>query len=72
MLFDSVIAEVRQAREELAKRSNYDLGAMIHDARERQAASGRRVVTAEPRPAREAKAVRPFGENEKDGTGAGR
>jgi hypothetical protein len=50
MASDSIIAEVRQARDELAKRFNYDLRAMIQDARERQAAGGRRVVTLPPRP----------------------
>ena len=52
MALDSIIAEVRQAREELAKRFNYDLRAMIRDARDRQAASGRRVVSFPPRPVR--------------------
>ena len=54
MALDCIIAEVRQARDELAKRFNYDLHAMIQDARERQAASGRRVVTLPPRPVRRA------------------
>jgi hypothetical protein len=52
MAIDCIIAEVRQAREELAKRFNYDLRAMIQDARERQAASGRKVVAFPPRPVR--------------------
>jgi hypothetical protein len=39
MAIDCIVAEVRQAREELAKRFNYDLQAMIQDARDRQAAS---------------------------------
>jgi hypothetical protein len=50
MALDSIIAEVRQTRDELAKRFNYDLRAMIQDARERQAAGGRRIVTLPPRP----------------------
>jgi hypothetical protein len=49
MAIDSIIAEVRRAREELARRCNYDLRAMIEDARNRQAASGRRVVSFPPR-----------------------
>ena len=52
MVLDSIVAEVRQARDELAKRFDYDLRAMIEDARERQLAGGRRVVTLPPRPAR--------------------
>ena len=52
MAFDSIITEVRQARDELAKRFNYDLGAIIQDARERQAAGGRKIVTLPPRPAK--------------------
>jgi hypothetical protein len=54
MAIDAIIAEVRQAREELAKRFNYDLQAIIRDARDRQAASGRKVVSFPPRPARKA------------------
>ena len=50
MALDSIIAEVRQTRDELAKRFNYDLRAIIQDARERQAAGGRKVVTLPPRP----------------------
>ena len=50
MAFDTIIAEVRQTRDELAKRFNYDLQAIIQDARERQAAGGRTVVTLPPRP----------------------
>lgn len=52
MTFDTIIAEVRQTRDELAKRFNYDLRAIIQDARDRQAAGGRKVVTLPPRPAR--------------------
>jgi hypothetical protein len=50
MALDSIIAEVRQVRDELAKRFNFDLRAIIQGARERQAAGGRRVVTLPPRP----------------------
>jgi len=52
MATDSIVAEVRQARDALAKRFNYDLRAMIEDARQRQAASGRRVVSFPPKPPR--------------------
>jgi hypothetical protein len=52
MALDTIIAEVRQTRDELAKRFNYDLQAIIQNARERQAAGDRRVVTLTPRPVR--------------------
>jgi hypothetical protein len=52
MSTDAIVAEVRQAREALAQRFNYDLRAMIQDARERQAAGGRQVVSFPPKPAR--------------------
>jgi hypothetical protein len=52
MTVDTIIAEVRQTRDELAQRFNYDLQAIIQDARERQATGGRSVVTFPPRPAR--------------------
>ena len=50
MALDSIVAEVRQAREESARRFDYDLRAMIQDAKQRQVAGGRRVVTLPPRP----------------------
>jgi hypothetical protein len=50
MIEDSVVAEVRRAREEIAKRFNYDIRAMTEDARKRQALSGRKVVSFLPRP----------------------
>jgi hypothetical protein len=51
MATDSIVAEVRQARDALAKRFNYDLRAMIQDAKQRQAAGGRKVVSFPPKPA---------------------
>ncbi len=42
---DSVIVEVRRVKSELAKRFNYDLAAMLRDARARQRKSGHKVVT---------------------------
>jgi hypothetical protein len=50
MSTDSVIAEVRKAREELAKRFNYDLRAMSQDARDRQATGGRKIMSLPPKP----------------------
>lgn len=50
MAEDDIVAEVRRARDALARRFNYDLRAMIEDARRRQAESGRRVLSFPPRP----------------------
>ena len=49
---DTIVAEVRQARDALAKRFNYDLRAMLQDAQDRQATGGRQVVSFPPKPAR--------------------
>jgi len=49
MVIDNIIAEVRQAREAYAKKFNYDVRAMARDLRERQAKSGRKVVSFPPR-----------------------
>ncbi len=53
---DTIVAEVRQAREALAIQFNYDLHAMIQDARERQKTSGRKVVSFPPTRLKEANA----------------
>jgi hypothetical protein len=49
---DSVLAEIRQVREEIAKRFNYDVHAIMEDIRKRQTTSGRKVVKLPPRPVR--------------------
>jgi len=51
MATDAILAEIRRTRDALAKRFNYDLRAIIEDARQRQAASGGKVVSLPPRPA---------------------
>ena len=48
MAIDTIVAEVRQAREALASQFNYDLQAMIEDARARQKTGGRKVVSFPP------------------------
>jgi hypothetical protein len=48
MAIDTIVAEVRQAREALASQFNYDLHAMIENARERQKTGGRKVVSFPP------------------------
>jgi len=57
MAADTIVAEVRQARDTLAKRFNYDLRAMLKDARERQAVGGREVVSFPPRPVRRPESI---------------
>jgi hypothetical protein len=42
---DSIVEEVRQAREEHAKRFNYDLKAIFFDIRKQQEESGQRFVS---------------------------
>ena len=49
MTQDTVIADVRKAREEIAKKLNYDLRAIIEDARKRQSLGGRVVVSFPPK-----------------------
>jgi hypothetical protein len=49
MVRDEIVEEVRAAREAYARRFNFDLRAMGRDLRERQATSGRKVVSFPPR-----------------------
>lgn len=49
MFEDEIMREVRAVRDAYAKRFNYDIDALFRDAKERQAMSGRQVVTLEPR-----------------------
>lgn len=41
---DPIVQEVRKAREQIAKKHNYDLRALFADVRERQKALGERLV----------------------------
>ncbi len=45
MIKDEVVNQVRQAREQNAAKFNYDLKAIVADARKRQKKSGRQVVS---------------------------
>lgn len=45
MLRDELVEEVRKARQEQASRWNFDLKAIVADARKRQAQSGHEVVS---------------------------
>jgi hypothetical protein len=49
MAIDSIVAEVRRAREAYAKQFNYDVQAMWRDLKERQHKSGRKVVSLIPK-----------------------
>lgn len=42
---DPIIEEIRRHRQQLAKRFNYDLRAIAADARKRQRAGGKKVVS---------------------------
>ena len=45
MIKDEIVDQVRQARERHAARFNYDLKAIVADARKRQKGSGCQVVS---------------------------
>jgi len=49
MAIDSIVAEVRRAREAYAKQFNYDVQAMWRDLKERQQKTGRKVVSLLPK-----------------------
>ena len=49
MWTDPIIEEVRQTREEHAKKFNYDLRAIAEDLKKQQAANGREVVVLSPK-----------------------
>jgi hypothetical protein len=49
MSSDPVVAEIRRIREELAAQFNYDLDAIIEDARRRDATDNRKVIRLPPR-----------------------
>ncbi len=44
---DPIVNEVRKARQELAAKFNYDLDAILEDARKRQHLSGHKLVSFE-------------------------
>ena len=48
---DPVVAEIREIRERLAAKLNYDVDAIGRDVRQRDAIADRVVVRREPRPA---------------------
>ena len=50
MSYDSLVDEVRAAREAYASRFNHDLDAIIRDLKEQEGKSGRTFVTLPSRP----------------------
>jgi hypothetical protein len=50
MPIDPIVEEIRQIRDKLAAKFNYDVTAIVQDARERQKASKRKVVSLKPKP----------------------
>ncbi len=44
---DPIVYEVRKARQEIAAKFNYDLDAILEDARKRQHLSGHKLVSFE-------------------------
>jgi hypothetical protein len=50
MTKDSIVAEVRAARERIAAACNFDIRKIVRRAQQAQAKSGKRVVSFEPRP----------------------
>ncbi len=49
MIDDPIVAEVRKARDEYARRFDYDLDAICKDLQEKQSQSGRKVVSFLPK-----------------------
>ncbi len=49
MVDDPIVAEVRKARDEYARRFNYDLDAICRDLQQKQMQSGRKVVSFPPK-----------------------
>ena len=49
MLKDELVEDVRKVRQEQAARWNFDLKAILADARKRQAQSGHKVVSFAPK-----------------------
>ena len=50
MATDPIVDEIHAIREEIARRHDYDLDAIVETFQKASAQSGRRVVTLPPRP----------------------
>lgn len=49
---DLIVEEIRQYRDEYARKFNYDLHEICQDIRKKQGQDGRRVISLSPRPAK--------------------
>jgi hypothetical protein len=49
MIDDPIVEEIRNIRDQLSKKFNYDIEAIFRDAQKRQTLSKRKVVTRKPR-----------------------
>ena len=58
MIDDPIVAEVRKARDEYARRFNYDLDAICKDLQEKQSQSGKKLVSFPPKRPRPSVATR--------------
>lgn len=52
---DEIVEEIHQIREEYANSFSYDLNAIFTDLRQKEAASGRKVVTLSRKPSLKAR-----------------
>lgn len=57
MQLDTIIEEVRQARDAYAKKFNYDLDAICRDLQEKQRLSDKKVISLPPKRLKEAVAL---------------
>ena len=53
-MHDPIVEEVRKARDEYARKFDYDLDAICRDLRQRQGREGRQVVSFPPKPVEQA------------------
>ena len=57
MIRDAVVQEVREAREDYARKFNYDLDSIFQDLKEQEKIGGRKVVAFPPKPRRPSNAT---------------
>lgn len=57
---DEIVEEVRRIRDAQAAKFNYDIDAIVADARKRQAESGRKTVSFPPRKPKASRAGKPL------------
>lgn len=59
MFEDPIVEEVRRIRDKLAARFDYNIEAIVENARKEQAASGRKTVSFPPRKPKKTRAEKP-------------